>query len=470
MSEEERPVPDSDPPSQPAPERPPLEERIRRGDVLAGKYRVLKAIGAGGMGLVLLAEHVDIGQRVAIKVLRLDGDKDPRGSISRFKREARAIARIRSDHVIRVSDVAELDDGTPYMVMEYLEGRDLRQELGARVQLPIDEAVAYVLQACDGLADAHAAGVIHRDLKPGNLFLADLPSGKRVVKVLDFGISKLLPRPGEAPLTTTTSLMGSPLYMAPEQMRSSRDVDVRADVWSLGLILYELIAGEPAFGGDTIPEVCMNVMGADPTAISRYREGVPQELQAVLLRCLAKEREDRYPSMQALAKALEPFAAPRGDATVSRARAIERPAVPTLTEGGASRAPWGVPAPTPPEAPVSGKGKWVIAGVAAAAVAAIAGTLVARSSVPSRAPSPPVASAASAPSIAVPADVPPPSLEIASVDVNELPSAARDAGTARRAPVAAKSPPASRTPNATPAPTPTPSATSKDDWKWGDRN
>ena len=238
------------------------------GDVIGGKYRVEAEIGSGGMGVVLSVKHLAMGHRLAIKVLRLEDKSEEQGAVARFVREARAAARIESDHVVRVTDVAALPDGTPYMVMEYLEGEDLRELLRRRRQLPIDEAVGYVLQACEGLAEAHAAGVIHRDLKPSNLFLALKPNRTTVLKVLDFGISKVVPRQGEVAITTTSSLMGSPLYMAPEQMRSSKDVDVRADIWSLGVILYELLAGVAPFEGESVPEVCVSVMGASR---SRFR-------------------------------------------------------------------------------------------------------------------------------------------------------------------------------------------------------
>ncbi len=173
--------------------------------------------------------------------------------------------------------------------MEYLEGEDLRQVLERRGELAVEEAVGYILQACEGLAEAHAVGVVHRDLKPSNLFLAKKSNGTTVLKILDFGISKVSPKAGEAGITTTGALMGSPLYMAPEQMRSTKNVDARADIWSLGLILYELLAGVPPFAGETIPEVCLAVMGEEPIPIRRVRSDVPIEIETILTRCPSRK-------------------------------------------------------------------------------------------------------------------------------------------------------------------------------------
>jgi serine/threonine-protein kinase len=486
----------------------PLESRIRPNDVIAGKYRVEGIIGSGGMGLVVSAKHIAMGSRVAIKLLRLEDEADPKGAISRFVREARAIARIQSDHVVRVIDVAALPDGTPYMVMEYLEGRDLKHLIAERDQLPIPEAIGYVLQACEGLAEAHAAGVIHRDLKPSNLFLAEKANRPPYVKVLDFGIAKLLPRPGEVAATTTASLMGSPLYMAPEQMKSSGDIDARVDVWSLGLILYELLAGDPAFGGSTIPEVCMNVMSADPLPISRYRSDVPRELEEIIVKALSKNRDHRYPTMGELARALEKFTdgqlqvhAARASAAVKSLRdpsvvvPDEQPLESDLPRAMDPPPPEEVVPPPPPRPkeesvpawvekaprPPSRRKVWMIAALGLAAFvlgfAAVQTTRHAQpasvaTSAPGPAPSAPAAPAAAAPSS-----------EITSVPFDALPVAKKDpparvpppspppapAAHAKGAPAPA-APPVAPAPHATSTPAPAPSAGAKDDWKWGDRN
>ena len=188
------------------------------GDLLADKYRVERLIGVGGMGAVLAAKHIDLDERVAIKMLlpHIPTHGEP---VARFLREAQAAAKIRSDHVVRIYDVGRLDSGAPFIVMEYLEGSDLAQTTDARGPLPIEDAVGYVLQACEAIASAHALGIVHRDLKPANLFLTTMPDGSARVKVLDFGISKVSRGDVSSSmgLTSTTSIMGTPAFMPPEQ-------------------------------------------------------------------------------------------------------------------------------------------------------------------------------------------------------------------------------------------------------------
>ncbi|HEY0189978.1 MAG TPA: serine/threonine-protein kinase, partial [Kofleriaceae bacterium] len=218
------------------------------GDVLAGKYRVDKILGIGGMGMVVAATHLEIDQRVALKFM-LPSSAESSESAMRFLREARAAGRLNSEHVCRVSDVGRFDSGAPYIVMEYLQGDNLGAILRKRGPLRVAEAVDYILQGIEGLAEAHAHGIIHRDLKPDNLFLHKRNDGGFSVKVLDFGISKISV---EGLSTKTGDIMGSPAYMAPEQMESTRNVDHRADVWSLGVVLYQLVVGKPPFHGDTL--------------------------------------------------------------------------------------------------------------------------------------------------------------------------------------------------------------------------
>ena len=283
------------------------------GDLLMGKFCVEKRLGAGAMGIVYAARHVELGHRVAIKVLRAQVAQSDQKV--RFLREARASVSLKSEHVARVLDVGTTDDGAPYMVMEHLDGRDLADELRARGPLPIDEAVEYVMQVCEAVAEAHAAGIVHRDIKPANLFLTTGTGGLPRVKVLDFGISKVSDNVG----LTGNMALGSPLYMAPEHMRASAQVDARADIWALGVTLYELIAGKPPFYGDNIQTVCALVFNEPPKPLGTYRPDAPQGFEAILGHCLEKDRTRRFPSAAALAAALAPYAPPRARMYAERA-------------------------------------------------------------------------------------------------------------------------------------------------------
>lgn len=300
---------------------------IQQGDLLAGKYRVEQVLGAGGMGYVVAARHEQLGQRVAVKLLvpELCENED---SVTRFLREARAAVKIQSEHVARVLDVGELTNGSPYMVMEFLSGRDLADELDLPGQLDVPTAIDYVLQASEAVAEAHSMGVIHRDLKPANLFLTHRPDGSPLVKVLDFGISKAInvednalePAPS---LTATHSLLGSPAYMSPEQIRRPKSVDTRTDIWSLGSILFELLTRDPPFHADS-PLALLAAVVSDPLPdIREKRPDVPPELAAVIAKCLEKNPDNRYQTVAELADALAPFA-PRSQPSVSRISGILR--------------------------------------------------------------------------------------------------------------------------------------------------
>ena len=284
-----------------------LEGVPQPGEIVAGKYRVDRVLGVGGMGCVIAATHTTLDQQVAIKFLLNKAAKNPK-NITRFQREAKAAARIRSDHVAKVSDFGALDDGTPFMVMEFLEGEDMADRVQHNGPLPVDHAVCYLLQAMEALAEAHAAGIVHRDLKPANIFMSTLPSGQIRVKVLDFGISKIQLEPGQGDdLTRTSALMGSPLYMSPEQMMSAKAADGRADIWALGVILFELITGQPPFIGATLPEICSKILTAPPTPLTQLLPSAPPQLVAVVEGALAKKPEERYQSLAHLAMALAPF-------------------------------------------------------------------------------------------------------------------------------------------------------------------
>jgi eukaryotic-like serine/threonine-protein kinase len=287
---------------------------VTPGDVVLKKYRVERLLGIGAMGIVAEATHLALDQRVAIKFM-LPG-KDAGGEqYARFIREARASVRLTSPHVTRVFDVGALDSGAPYMVMELLHGRDLDAVLKQRGPLPFAEAAELILQACEALAEAHAIGIVHRDVKPSNLFLTKAKDGTPCVKVIDFGISKSTTE--SLKLTQKEEILGSPSYMSPEQMRSS-DVDARSDVWALGATLYELVAGAPPFSAHGIQELCAKVWFEPPTPLVTYRPDAPPAFAQVLAQCLEKDRERRWPSVAAFAAALAPHAPPRAAVYVGR--------------------------------------------------------------------------------------------------------------------------------------------------------
>jgi eukaryotic-like serine/threonine-protein kinase len=281
------------------------------GDVIAKKYRVESLVGRGGMGVVVAARHVQLGQVVAIKLLTLPPDEERRDeAVARFLHEAQAAARLQNDHVVRIYDVGQLDDGLPFMVMELLTGSDLGTMLDERGALPEAEAVDYVLQACAGIAEAHQMGIVHRDLKPSNLFVTRRSDGLPLLKVLDFGISKQLSdASGEAvaSLTNTRTLMGSPHYMSPEQIRDARRVDARADIWALGIILQELLTDAPVFRGESFPGVCAAIVADPPMPVRTMRPDVSERLEAIIDRCLEKDVRRRYQTVAELAAELSPL-------------------------------------------------------------------------------------------------------------------------------------------------------------------
>jgi hypothetical protein len=287
------------------------------GQILLGKYRVEHVLGEGGMGVVVAARHLDLGELFAIKLLlpAMLADED---AIPRFLREARAAARLKNEHVARVQDVGRLEDGTPYMVMEYLSGKDLKQVVRERGPLPPREAVTYLVQACEAIAEAHALGIVHRDLKPANLFLSHRSDGTFCVKVLDFGISKDLDpsQKVDANLTKTGMVMGSPIYMPPEQMASIRDTDARGDIWSLGVILFQLLTGTVPWMAETLVELVTRVVTTPPPRPTKLRPELPLALEAIVLKCLEKHREQRFQSARELMAALQQFLAD-GGASVS---------------------------------------------------------------------------------------------------------------------------------------------------------
>jgi eukaryotic-like serine/threonine-protein kinase len=291
------------------------------GQLLAGKYRVERVLGQGGMGVVVAAIHQQLEQRVALKFL-VPGALSNEEAVGRFMREARSAVRLMSEHVARVIDVGTLPDGAPYIVMEYLEGQDLAALVAEQGPLPIETAVEYVLQACEALAEAHASGIIHRDLKPANLFLIHRRDGTPCVKVLDFGIAKISSKSSVATLAKTNGAMGTPFYMAPEQMKSARNADARSDIWSLGIVLYELLSGDVAFARETLPALCASILTDPPPGLRERRPEVPARLEAVVMNCLAKDPADRYQDVAELAAALSEFATEEARSSVARVRRI----------------------------------------------------------------------------------------------------------------------------------------------------
>lgn len=289
------------------PRLPHMDAPVAPGDVLLGKYRVERVLGKGGMGIVVAARHVDLGQLYAIKFL-LPAMLGHRESLERFLREARAAARLQSEYVARVHDVGRMENGAPYMVMEYLDGCDLKAWLKQYGALPVEAAVGYVLQLCDAIAEAHELGIVHRDLKPANLFMVRRRNGSQCVKVLDFGISKHT-GPEELDLTNTNAMFGSPLYMSPEQMVRTKTVDTRTDIWAIGVILYELLAGKSPFKAETMTEVVSRVLQEEPVPLRELRPEVPPGVEAVIARCLRKRREERFQTVGELSAALSPFGA-----------------------------------------------------------------------------------------------------------------------------------------------------------------
>lgn len=279
---------------------------VNPGDILAEKYRVDTILGVGGMGVVVSAEHIELRQKVAVKFM-LPAMLDNVEAVERFLREARAAVRLRSEHVARVLDVGRLSNNAPYIIMEFLEGVDLYDLIRKKAPLSAYEAIDILLQACKAMAEAHTLGIIHRDLKPANLFVAKRPDGSLLIKVLDFGISKLVEEQNGVSNTKTSVALGSPAYMSPEQMRSAKHVDNRADIWSLGAILYQLLSNRMPFEAESPPEMFARVLGDEPTPLQEIVPDIDIGLADIIHKCLAKDRDERYASVSQFAKALAPY-------------------------------------------------------------------------------------------------------------------------------------------------------------------
>lgn len=283
-----------------------LESHIRVGSVIADKYVVERVLGQGGMGVIVAARHTELHELRAIKFM-LPHVLSDKTAVERFRREARAASRLKSEHVVRVHDIDRLDNGPLYIVMEHLEGQDLKAVAKARGALPFREACDYVLQACEAIAEAHGAGIIHRDLKTANLFLTKGPRGKPWIKVLDFGIAKLVSEAEGKPMdiTETKLALGSPAFMAPEQMKSARQIDVRADIWSLGVILYRLATGVLPFDARSINQMALRILSPERAARpSKHNHALPPLFDAIVKKCLEKDRDRRFESVVELADML----------------------------------------------------------------------------------------------------------------------------------------------------------------------
>lgn len=306
------------------------------GSVVAGKYKIKRRIGQGGMGAVYEGEHIEIGKRVAIKVIEHSGSHSAELA-SRFKREARAASAVESEHIVHVFDVGTDEKIGLYMVMEFLSGEDLASRLEkAGGKLPVDEVVNISMQAARGLAKAHAAGVVHRDLKPANLFLTTREDGSVCVKILDFGISKLVRaddtgRSGSSALTREGAVMGTPMYMSPQQAQGMA-LDLRTDVWSLGAVIYEALTGAtPWQSRDTYEQMIIQIVTQKPRPVAEIAPHVSDALARVVDAALQHDLEARTPDASTLAKQLAEAA--KLPAPPTSARAVEATVVASAPAG-----------------------------------------------------------------------------------------------------------------------------------------
>ena len=341
------------------------------GDVVAGKYEIVEMIGEGGMGAVFAATHQLTGKRIALKWL-LPELASKEGAVQRFIREAQAAGRIDHPNVVDVYDVCEHEESM-FLVMEFLRGESLSDAL-ERGGLTVQEVLAMVLPAMRGVCAAHRKGVVHRDLKPDNIFLCrDEQGNLREPKVLDFGISKISSSDGQVNprLTKTGAVMGTPYYMSPEQIRGSHEVDRRADVYAFGVILYEALTGEVPFHAETYSALILEIATGTPRRPQDINPNLPDALQDVVMKAMARELEDRFADIETLAHALEPFTDARFE--IERRDPTGRTASPQ-TAGQVTTTPFAGevgPSDIPVEVPIH-RGRGVLLASIAALVAAAA--------------------------------------------------------------------------------------------------
>jgi tRNA A-37 threonylcarbamoyl transferase component Bud32 len=435
---------------------------VRPGEVLAGKYRVEQVIGQGGMGVVVAAHHLELDQRVALKFLHPSAIVNPQ-AVERFVREAQAAVRIRSEHVARVTDVGRLESGAPYMVMEFLEGGDLAAWVAQRGPLEPRQAVDFVLQACEALAEAHALGIVHRDLKPANLFCIRGADDQLSIKVLDFGISKVL-APDTNQLTRTSAMLGSPLYASPEQMMSSRNVDIRTDIWSLGVVLFELVTARVPFDAESPTALAIKLATEIAPLVRTANPAVPVALEQIIARCLERERDRRFQTVGELAVALQELASPRSYVSIERVVATLRKAGMVDTRmsdlfaaaapaGASTAGSWGQTASRPASSGRAAAGGFAVATLVVVGVAAFfvhrqlgshAPDVAAATSGPPLV-SPPQAGVPPAPSVAVTpppptASAPPAVVTPAAASISQAPQPSAPTNAAPLAPPAAVAP------------------------------
>jgi serine/threonine-protein kinase len=323
--------------------------KLEAGHVLDERYALESVIGEGGMGTVFAAKHLQLGDQVAVKVLQSSSAQTlTEEHIERFLREARLAVKIKNDHVVRVLDVARgKHDSPPYIVMELLEGVDLGDLVRTSGKVPIPNAVDYVLQAAAALAEAHALGIVHRDLKSSNLHLSRRSDGSPLVKVLDFGISKAHDEAGDINLTQTSAVFGSPAYMSPEQIRSSKHVDQRTDIWALGVVLYELLTNDLPFVADNAGAMLAAIAADVPIPLRHFVPNAPEGLERAIIDAFVKDRERRTGSMAAFAASIAPYGGPTASTLLAE---VQRAAHRSAT---GSRAPNSMP-PPPASIPVGG--------------------------------------------------------------------------------------------------------------------